>query len=112
MIEIGRLSRGKGRAESGHEKRQADKIDPAFKVLEASLLDVRESLLEADYPVAFFPDATLLEQLNALEAFEDITFYDEAARTLETLVLGHGVIGESGSVNALKGKGISVRFGP
>jgi len=58
--------------------------------------------LEADYAVAHFPGATLLEQLDALEALEDITFYDEAARTLETLVLGHGVIGESGSVDALK----------
>ena len=67
-------------------------------------LDVRSRLAETDHTVAFFPDAALLEQLNALEALKDVTFYDEAAGTLETLVLGHGVIGESGSCDALKGR--------
>jgi hypothetical protein len=95
-----------------HKKRQADEIGPAYKFMKVSDLDLWEGLAQADDAVAFFPGSTLLQQLNPLEAFEDVTFDDEAAGTLETLVLGHGVIGESGSCDALKGKGARVRLGP
>ena len=90
--------------ETGHKKRQADCIGPAFKVIWVSDLDVREGLAQTNYAVACFPGAALFQQFNALEALEDVTFDDEAARTLEAFVLGHGVIGESVASDALKGK--------
>lgn len=75
-------------------------------------LDVGKGLPQTDHAVAFFPGSTLFQQFNALEALEDVTFDDEAAGTLEALMLGHGVIGESVTSDALKGKGARVRFGP
>jgi hypothetical protein len=59
--------------------------------MESRSLDLRKRLPETDDAVAFLPDAALFEQLDTLEAFENVTFHDEALRTLETFVLGHGV---------------------
>jgi hypothetical protein len=49
--------------------------------------DVRLGLAKTLYAVAFFPLAPLLEDVDALEALQDVTFNDEAGDALETLVL-------------------------
>jgi hypothetical protein len=53
-------------------------------------LDVGFGLAETLDAIARFPLAALLEQGDALEALEDIAFYDDAAAGgLETGMLGH-----------------------
>jgi hypothetical protein len=52
--------------------------------------DVRLGLAEPHYAVAGLPLAALLEQIDALEALEDVAFDDEAAAGFQAVVLGHG----------------------
>jgi hypothetical protein len=46
-------------------------------------------LRKADWGFAGFPFATLLEELDALEALEDGTFAADCGAGLEAIVLGH-----------------------
>jgi hypothetical protein len=50
-------------------------------------LDVRLGLAEASDAIARFPLAALLEQVDALEALQDVAFNDEAIGALETFML-------------------------
>jgi hypothetical protein len=56
--------------------------------------DVGLGLAETLDAVAGLPLATLLEDIHALKALQDIAFDDEAGGALEAFVLRHG--GESG----------------
>jgi hypothetical protein len=47
-------------------------------------------LAQTLHAVASLPLAALLEQIDALEALEDVAFHDEAGDALEAFVLGHG----------------------
>jgi hypothetical protein len=49
--------------------------------------DIRLGLAETLDTVSRLPLATLLEQVDALEALQDVAFDDEAGRSLETFVL-------------------------
>jgi hypothetical protein len=49
--------------------------------------DVGLGLAEAHHAIAFLPLAAFLEDLNALEALEDVAFNDEAVGALEAFVL-------------------------
>ena len=49
--------------------------------------DFRLGLLEADDAVAVLPLALLLQEIDALEALENVAFNDEAGNALETFVL-------------------------
>jgi hypothetical protein len=53
--------------------------------------DVGLRLAEAHDAVARLPLAAFPQNLDALEALEDVAFDDEAAGALEAFVLGHGV---------------------
>jgi len=46
-------------------------------------------LRKADWRLAGFPFATLLEEFDALEALEDGTFAADGGAGLEAIVLGH-----------------------
>jgi hypothetical protein len=50
-------------------------------------LDVGLGLAKTGDAITGFPLATLPEQVNALEALEDVAFNDEAVGALETFVL-------------------------
>ena len=69
----------------GAKKRQAAKT--ACQKRKERDSDVGLGLAETLHAVAGLPLAALLEQVDALEALEDVAFDDEAGGALETFVL-------------------------
>jgi hypothetical protein len=53
--------------------------------------DVGLGLAKALHSIAGLPLAALLEQVDALEALQDVAFDDEAGGALEAFMLGHGI---------------------
>jgi hypothetical protein len=51
--------------------------------------NVRLRFTETGNAVAFLPDTTLFEQVDALETFQDVALDDNTTGTLETFVLRH-----------------------
>jgi hypothetical protein len=58
-------------------------------VLKARGLALVLGLWKTDRRLAVFPFATLLEEFDALEAFQDGTFAADGGIGLEAIVLGH-----------------------
>ena len=86
--------------DQGTKKAGSGKL-PAYKSVKESL-DFGLGLAETGDAIASFPLTALLEQVDALEALQDVAFDDEtAAGGLETGMLGH----KSGLVNVVSGLG-------
>jgi hypothetical protein len=65
-------------------------LGPAWNLIEAHGSNVGLGLAQALDAVAGFPLAAFSEQVNALEALQDVALDDDTAGTLETFVLRHG----------------------
>jgi hypothetical protein len=63
---------------------------PAENSSEAHSSNVGLGLAQALDAIAGFPLAALSEQVDALEALQDVALDDDTAGTLETFVLRHG----------------------
>ena len=81
-----------GDAAAGYKKGRQRKTACRGKGRDGS--DVGLGLTETLDAIAGLPLATLLEDIHALKALQDVAFDDEAGGALEAFVLRHG--GESG----------------
>ncbi len=71
-------------------KRRETRWDPRiFIIRKGGELTLVLGLGKADRGLAVFPFATLLEEFDTLEAFEDGTFAANGGARLEAVVLGH-----------------------
>jgi hypothetical protein len=75
-------------AKTGYKKGRQRKTACQERASDGS--DVGLGLPETGHAVAGFPLAALLEQVDALEALEDVAFHDETGGALEAFVLRHG----------------------
>ena len=77
-------------ARKGAQKKAGSKTACQKSVLKFNS-DVGLGLAQTLHAIAFLPLVALLQDLDALEALEDVTFDDEARGALETFVLRHDV---------------------
>ena len=77
-------------ARKGAQKKAGSKTACQKSVLKINS-DVGLGLAQTLHAIAFLPLVALLQDLDALEALEDVTFDDEARGALETFVLRHDV---------------------
>ena len=77
------------RYDDGHK----NSLGKGFTALRRSAgLNVRLGLWQVHHAAALFPDATLFEQVDAFEAFEDVALGCNGAGGTETTMLGHKML--------------------
>jgi hypothetical protein len=72
---------------SGGYKKGRQRKTACLKLKKEAELDVRLGLTKTGDAIAGFPLSALLEQVDALEALQDVAFDDEAVGALETFML-------------------------
>jgi len=70
----------------GNKKGRQSKL-PARKENQETYSDVWLGLAQTLHAIAALPLSALFEEIDALEALQDVTFNDEAVGPLETLML-------------------------
>ena len=67
--------------------KKAGSLSACLEIVCVKKLDVGFGLTQTLNAIALFPEATLLEERNALETLQNVAFQDDTGGTLEAFVL-------------------------